>query len=464
GVTVAKHALIVNGTPTDGSNASRYHEESTGPSKVEKEEGELSPNGDFEEDNFVAYGDARPKVVLKAKHGVESRQQRSGNGKDLHSVDAGGENDADADDEDSENASEAGDDASGSESAGDECSHEEHEEEEEVERDEVDGKAESEGEAEGIADAHVGGDGSSLSFSERFLFTVKPLSKHVPPALPEDEKYNSWVFYANDDFYVLFRLHQILYERILSAKTNLAGGEIKWKHLKDTSSSDLYARFMSALYSLLNGSTDNTKFEDECRAIIGNQSYVLFTLDKLIYKLVKQLQAVAADEMDNKLLQLYEYEKSRKHWKTMDSVYYENARVLLHEENIYRLKCSSSPSRLSIQLMDNVIEKPEAFAVSMEPNFSAILHNDFLSVFPGKKEPHGIILKRNKKNYANLDEFDATCMAMEGVELVNGLENKIACNSYKHPLVQTKPQKAFENDMFCVCSNMVDAETEERTN
>ncbi|KAG4128480.1 hypothetical protein ERO13_D09G023200v2 [Gossypium hirsutum] len=428
GVTVAKHALIVNGTPTDGSNGSRYHEESTGPSKVEKEEGELSPNGDFEEDNFVAYGDAGPKVVPKAKHGVESRQQRSGNGKDLHSVDAGGENDADADDEDSENASEAGDDASGSESAGDECSHEE---EEEVERDEVYGKAESEGEAEGIADAHVGGDGTSLSFSERFLFTVKPLSKHVPPALPEDEKYNSWVFYANDDFYVLFRLHQILYERILSAKTNLAGGEIKWKHLKDTSSSDLYARFMSALYSLLNGSTDNTKFEDECRAIIGNQSYVLFTLDKLIYKLVKQLQAVAADEMDNKLLQLYEYEKSRKHWKTMDSVYYENARVLLHEENIYRLKCSSSPSRLSIQLMDNVIEKPEAFAVSMEPNFSAILHSDFLSVFPGKKEPHGIILKRNKKNYANLDEFDATCMAMEGVELVNGLENKIACNSYK---------------------------------
>lgn len=48
-------------------------------------------------------------------------------------------------------------------------------------------------------------------------------------------------------------------------------------------------RFMSALYNLLDGSADNAKFEDECRAIIGNQSYVLFTLDKLIYKLVKQV-------------------------------------------------------------------------------------------------------------------------------------------------------------------------------
>lgn len=45
--------------------------------------------------------------------------------------------------------------------------------------------------------------------------------------------------------------------------------------------------------------------------------------------------------MDNKLLQLYESEKSRKAGMG-DTVYYENARVLLHEENIYRLECVSS--------------------------------------------------------------------------------------------------------------------------
>lgn len=46
---------------------------------------------------------------------------------------------------------------------------------------------------------------------------------------------------------------------------------------------------MGALYSLIDGSADSTKFEDDCRAIIGTQSYVLFTLDKLIYKIVKQV-------------------------------------------------------------------------------------------------------------------------------------------------------------------------------
>lgn len=46
---------------------------------------------------------------------------------------------------------------------------------------------------------------------------------------------------------------------------------------------------MDALYNLLDGSAENAKFEDECRAILGNQSYVLFTLDKLIYKLIRQV-------------------------------------------------------------------------------------------------------------------------------------------------------------------------------
>lgn len=125
---------------------------------------------------------------------------------------------------------------------------------------------------------------------------------------------------------------------------------------------------MDALYNLLDGSVENAKFEDECRAILGNQSYVLFTLDKLIYKLIRQvccfvhlsctsnmflfkgskcntpslqLQTVATDEEDNKLLQLYEYEKSRKPGKLNDSVYHSNAHVILHEENIYRFQCVS---------------------------------------------------------------------------------------------------------------------------
>ncbi|XP_050383632.1 paired amphipathic helix protein Sin3-like 2 [Argentina anserina] len=427
GGAIAKPAAFGNGVFTEITKGNSGHEESVGPSKIEKEEGELSPVGDYGEDNFVVSGDAGVQALPKENHGAE-RQYQSGNREEIGSQDAG-EHDADADDENSENVSEAGEDVSGSETAGDECSREEHGEED-AEHDDVDGKAESEGEAEGMADGNLVGEGCSLQLPERFLMSVKPLAKHVSTPLVDDKK-DSRVFYGNDNFYVLCRLHQILYERILSAKSNTVGAETKWKISKDGSPSDVYGRFLSALYNLLDGSADNAKFEDECRAIFGNQSYVLFTLDKLIYKFVKQLQAVATDEMDSKLLQLYEYEKSRKKGKLLDSVYFENARVLVHEENIYRLEFFSAPSRLSIQLMDSVSEKPEATAVSMEPNFSSYLHNDFLSLYPGKKEPHGITLQRNKRKCAGDDESSSFSNAMEGVQLVNGLECKIACNSSK---------------------------------
>lgn len=52
-----------------------------------------------------------------------------------------------------------------------------------------------------------------------------------------------------------------------------------------------------------------------------------------------QLQTLSSEEVDCKLIQLYEYEDSRKPEKYVDSVYYENVHVLLHEENIYRFQC-----------------------------------------------------------------------------------------------------------------------------
>ncbi|KAF8390325.1 hypothetical protein HHK36_024850 [Tetracentron sinense] len=444
--------ISANGMMAKGIKVHRYHGESVGHLIIEREEGELSQNGDFEEDNFVVYGDSGMEAV--PTDNAASRQYPTRHG-EVHCGDAGGENDADADDdgeestlkltEDSENASEAGEDVSGSESGdGEDCSREEHEEEDAV-HDEHDNKAESEGEVEGMANAHDVEDGMLLPFSERFLSTVKPLAKHFRSGLHDKEKKDSRIFYGNDSFYFLFRLHQTLYERILSAKMNSSSVERKRRTLKDKSPLDLYARFLSALYNLLNGSADNTKFEDNCRAIIGTQSYVLFTLDKLIYKFFKQLQTAATDEMDNKLLQLYAYEKSRQPWRFFDLVYHENARVLLHDENIYRFECVSFwqfssfynldavciLSRLSIQLMDYGHEKSEIFSVSMDPSFAAYLHNDFLSVIPDKKEMHGVFLRRNKRKYASSNDFSATCKAMEGVRIVNGLECKIACNSSK---------------------------------
>lgn len=207
------------GCTAESNKAHRYQEGSSAHNnfKVEREEGELSPNGDFEEDNFVSFEDTATDLP-RVKDSSASRQYQARTGED---GEAAGENDADADDEgeesaqrsteDSENASEAGEDVSGSESGdGEECSREDQEEEEEdADHDDQDAKAESEGEAEGLADAHDEGEITSLSLPERFLVNVKPLAKLVPATLHGREDKGSHIFYGNDSFYVLFRLHQV---------------------------------------------------------------------------------------------------------------------------------------------------------------------------------------------------------------------------------------------------------------
>ncbi|MED6155644.1 hypothetical protein PIB30_006817 [Stylosanthes scabra] len=405
-------------------------EEPVGHFKSEREEGELSPNGDFEEDNFAVYGEAALEGVIEGKDGSTSRQYQSRHGEEVCG-EAGGRNDLDDEgeeslhrsSEDSDHALENGD-VSGSESAdGDDFTREEQGGDQEHNN-----KAESEGEADGVADGNdVEGDSSLLPTSEHLILTAKPLAKYVMPVLQEKEHYR--VFYGNDSFYVLFRLHQKLYERIRSAKVNSSSDERKWGTSNDTSSTEQYGRFLNSLYDFLDGSSDNTKFEDDCRAIVGTQSYVLFTIDKLIYKLVKHLQAVADDEMDNKLLQLYAHEKSRKPGRFIDTVYHDNARILLHDDNIYRIECSPAPTQLSIQLMDYGRDKPEVTAVSIDPKFSAYLHNDFLAVVPDQNKKSGIFLNRNKRKYAVSDEFAS--QPMDGLNVFNGLECKIACSSSK---------------------------------
>ncbi|CAH1438042.1 unnamed protein product [Lactuca virosa] len=64
-------------------------------------------------------------------------------------------------------------------------------------------KPESEGEGNGIEDSVY-----LLPPSEHFLRTVKPLAKCVASSSCGGEKKDFRVFYGNDAFYTLFRLHQ----------------------------------------------------------------------------------------------------------------------------------------------------------------------------------------------------------------------------------------------------------------
>lgn len=91
-------------------------------------------------------------------------------------------------------------------------------------------------------------------------------------------------------------------------------------------------------------------FADYLATGTGTNSYVLFTLDKLIYKMVKQTQLLMTDELALKLLDLYRYEAART-VPHAEAVYRANARVLLHDEPMFQ--CTScSDGALTVQLIE----------------------------------------------------------------------------------------------------------------
>ncbi|EFJ30442.1 hypothetical protein SELMODRAFT_440352 [Selaginella moellendorffii] len=379
--------------------------------KGEREEGELSP--ETNEGKNVLRKDGSGDADADVDHNGDGGDEGEESGQKS------------SDDSENENASEAGEEVSGSDAGDPDGSRDDHDEDEEEDADE-EHEQKVESECEGMADAD-NTDGDGISSPDRFSVFCKPLASHAGSL---DAQKDSTVFYGNDMFYILFRLHQTFYERMHSAKTNSLAAEQKWKSLKDNTPPNLYAKFVRVLYDLLDGTADNAKFEDECRSIIGTQSYVLFTLDKLIYKLVKQLQAVAADETATKLLALYAYEKSRGPGGFYDPVYHANTCVLLHDESIYRFELDPNSTELSIQLMSGASEKLEVPASAMEFSFSNYL-NGFLLTVPDAKAAKGVFLKRNKRSSPfNEDPQDVTT-AMEGVRVLNGLEYKISCKTSK---------------------------------
>ena len=64
---------------------------------------------------------------------------------------------------------------------------------------------------------------------------------------------------------------------------------------------DLYEHFLTALSAVIEGTMESSKYEDECRQLMGSASYQSFTMDKLVIQTVRQLQAMVLDATAIKL-------------------------------------------------------------------------------------------------------------------------------------------------------------------
>ena len=144
------------------------------------------------------------------------------------------------------------------------------------------------------------------------------------------------LFYGTQMAYIFFRLHHILYTRLALAR-QLAQSEstnVKASHplaYLDEASDDendrnaidpgtgtgvnsklinRYGVYLGQLYAHLGGTIDSNKYEESCRSLLGNRAFVLYTLDKVIISIIKCLQAMANDDIVNKLIGLFVFHRS----------------------------------------------------------------------------------------------------------------------------------------------------------
>jgi paired amphipathic helix protein Sin3a len=123
------------------------------------------------------------------------------------------------------------------------------------------------------------------------------------------------VFMAAPNFFVFFKLYQVLYERLQVAHGLAVRGRSGGVLLHDANGSAdaTYARFSRLLFDLLSGALDNARFEDECRQTLGAGSFALFTVDKVALQLIKQIESTLLSDTGAAFLSLYAREQFAKH-------------------------------------------------------------------------------------------------------------------------------------------------------
>ncbi|KAF0722171.1 hypothetical protein Ae201684_018650 [Aphanomyces euteiches] len=147
--------------------------------------------------------------------------------------------------------------------------------------------------------------------------------------------------------YVFVRLYQVLYSRLEQARDlcekakrnrnrrtiNPAAAMLAHAHHVNSNEVENqtgdYEAFMSKLYALIDQSIESPRYEDCCRSLMGSSSYFLFTMDKLVTLLLKQMQLMATDDACQKLAALYQSQLDASLEKT---AYFAAAKPIFEEE------------------------------------------------------------------------------------------------------------------------------------
>ncbi|TIC00298.1 hypothetical protein E3Q18_01173 [Wallemia mellicola] len=192
-------------------------------------------------------------------------------------------------------------------------------------------------------------------------------------------------FFCNSTYYIAFRLLYILYNRLYSFKltaqklttTNYKPMNPLAKDLglNDTSvpqavgisllentsvngqetpaSAHYYDYLLELCERLFEGEIDQNLFEESLRWMFGTSAYPMFTVDKLISQILKQLGSIAVDTKCQELLNVLQIERKEPSSSNSRQFIYRNKaqRIIGTDEPLYRIEWIASTKELRMQLL-----------------------------------------------------------------------------------------------------------------
>ncbi|RUS19702.1 hypothetical protein BC937DRAFT_87073 [Endogone sp. FLAS-F59071] len=193
------------------------------------------------------------------------------------------------------------------------------------------------------------------------------------PAIPR--KRTIFNFFGNSTFYCFFRLYEMAYERLEKIKRiseemvsdpmkakreNRAAVELGVNNTRfepildmDFTNGNYYGQLLEIIDKLFDSDIDQQTFEEAARYIFGTKAFTLFTIDKVVQSMIKQIQTIMMDNKSTELISLFE--KDHQLDKTsprLVSMYRMKAEEILgSDENVYRIGYNKEEQALTIQLL-----------------------------------------------------------------------------------------------------------------
>ncbi|CAG8603504.1 7985_t:CDS:10 [Funneliformis mosseae] len=262
------------------------------------------------------------------------------------------------------------------------------------------------------------------------------------------KKKSTSYFFGNNAFYCFFRFLQMLFSRLeqmkegaqekasnsMNKSLNDAATDLGIQNNRldpeidmDLNHGDPYTVMIELIEKQFDGEMELPTFEESLRYIYGTKAYIMFTVDKLVQNMTKQMQLLVSDAKSNALIHLFENNKQQQEQSSVRShiMYQLHANNTIgYDEHTYRIDYDKEENFLTILLSGR--DYTLGSAVSSEEKWAYYMYS-YMSLNPTE----GVSAKTDRPFLKrNLPSVEGSERILPNVLTRNGLEIKICINSY----------------------------------